>query len=121
MLQKNGNPLRGANMLIRGEVSIGSGLSSSAAIEVATGFALLENSGLPVDRVELAKLCRRAENEFVGARVGIMDQVVSCCGQTGQALMLDCRSLDYRLFPIPSDVSLVICSTMVKDDLAIVE
>ena len=105
-------------MLIRGEVSIGSGLSSSAAIEVATGFALLENSELPVDRVELAKLCRRAENEFVGARVGIMDQFVSCCGQTGQALMLDCRSLDYRLLPIPDDVSLVICNTMVKHDLA---
>jgi galactokinase len=118
MLQKAGRPLRGANMLIRGEVSIGSGLSSSAAIEVATGFALLENSGLPVDRVELAKLCRRAENEFVGARVGIMDQFVSCCGQTGQALMLDCRSLDYRLLPIPEEVSLVICNTMVKHDLA---
>ena len=118
MLQESGHPLRGANMLIRGDVAIGSGLSSSAAIEVATGFALLENSGLPVNRVELAKLCRRAENEFVGARVGIMDQFVSCCGQAGQALMLDCRSLDYRLLPIPSDVRLVICNTMVKHDLA---
>ena len=110
--------LRGANLLICGEVSIGSGLSSSAAIEVATGFALLENSGLPVDRVELAKLCRRAENEFVGARVGIMDQFISCCGHAGKALMLDCRSLSYRLLPIPDDVSLVICNTMVKHDLA---
>ncbi len=110
--------LRGANLLIYGEVSIGSGLSSSAAIEVATGFALLENSGLPVDRVELAKLCRRAENEFVGARVGIMDQFISCCGHAGKALMLDCRSLNYRLLPIPADVSLVICNTMVKHDLA---
>ena len=118
MLQKAGYALRGANMLIRGEVPIGSGLSSSAAIEVATGFALLENSGLPADRVELAKLCRRAENEVVGARVGIMDQFVSCCGQTGQALMLDCRSLDYRLLPIPPDVRLVICNTMVKHDVA---
>jgi galactokinase len=117
-LQKAGCLLRGANMLIRGDVSMGSGLSSSAAIEVATGMALLENSGLPVDRVELAKLCRRAENEFVGARVGIMDQFVSCCGRAGQALMLDCRSLDYRLLPIPSNVSLVICNTMVKHDLA---
>ena len=110
--------LRGANLLIYGEVSIGSGLSSSAAIEVATGFALLENSGLPVDRVELAKLCRRAENEFVGARVGIMDQFISCCGHAGKALLLDCRSLNYRLLPIPADVSLVICNTMVKHDLA---
>jgi galactokinase len=96
--------LRGANLLIYGEVSIGSGLSSSAAVEVATGFALLENSGLPVDRVELAKLCRHAENEFVGARVGIMDQFISCCGHAGKALMLDCRSLSYRLLPIPDDL-----------------
>ena len=117
VLQKAGSALRGANMLIRGEVSIGSGLSSSAAIEVATGFALLGIAGVPVDRVELAKLCRRAENEFVGARVGIMDQFISCCGHAGHALMLDCRSLDYRLLPIPAEVSLVICNTMVKHDL----
>jgi galactokinase len=118
MLEKSCHPLRGANMLISGEISIGSGLSSSAAIEVACGFALLENAGLPVDRVELAKLCRRAENEFVGARVGIMDPFISCCGHAGHALMLDCRSLDYRLLPIPADVSLVICNTMVTHDLA---
>ena len=118
MLDRTHPSLRGANLLISGEVSIGSGLSSSAAIEVATAFALLENSELPVDRVELAKLCRRAENEFVGARVGIMDQFISCCGHAGKALMLDCRSLNYRLLPIPADVSLVICNTMVKHDLA---
>jgi galactokinase len=118
MLEKARHSLRGANMLICGAVSIGSGLSSSAAIEVATGFALLEIAGVPVDRVELAKLCRRAENEFVGARVGIMDQFISCCGHAGHALMLDCRSLDYRLLPIPAEVSLVICNTMVKHDLA---
>jgi galactokinase len=118
VLQKTGYVLRGANMLISGDVSIGSGLSSSAAIEVATGFALLGNSGLPVDRVELAKLCRRAENEFVGARVGIMDPFISCCGHAGHALMLDCRSLDYRLLSIPAGVSLVICNTMVKHELA---
>ena len=118
MLDRTHPSLLGANLLISGEVSIGSGLSSSAAIEVATAFALLENSELPVDRVELAKLCRRAENEFVGARVGIMDQFISCCGHAGKALMLDCRSLNYRLLPIPADVSLVICNTMVKHDLA---
>jgi galactokinase len=118
MLDRTHPSLRGANLLISGEVSIGSGLSSSAAIEVASAFALLENSELPVDRVELAKLCRRAENEFVGARVGIMDQFISCCGHAGKALMLDCRSLNYRLLPIPADVSLVICNTMVKHDLA---
>src|ERR1700694_688742 len=118
MLNRAWPSLRGANLLICGEVPIGSGLSSSAAIEVSTGFALLDVAGVKIDRVELAKLCRRAENEFVGARVGIMDQFISCCGHAGKALMLDCRSLSYRLLPIPDDVSLVICNTMVKHDLA---
>ena len=118
MLERAGHHLEGANLLILGDVPIGSGLSSSAAIEVASGFALLENSGLPVHRIELVKLCRRAENDFVGARVGIMDPFISGCGQAGHALMLDCRSLEYRLLPLPRDVSLVICNTMVKHELA---
>jgi galactokinase len=118
MLERAGHHLEGANLLILGDVPIGSGLSSSAAIEVASGFALLENSGLPVHRLELVKLCRRAENDFVGARVGIMDPFISGCGQAGHALMLDCRSLEYRLLPLPRDVSLVICNTMVKHELA---
>jgi galactokinase len=113
-----GYHVRGANLRIRGEVPIGSGLSSSAAIEVATGFALAANSDLNLDRTELAKLCRRAENEFVGARVGIMDQFVSCYGQANKALLLDCRSLEYKLFPIASKVRLVVCNTMVKHELA---
>lgn len=112
------NQIRGANLLVRGDVPIGAGLSSSAAIEVATGLALLENSDLQLDRVSLARLCQRAENEFVGAHVGIMDQFISCCGHAGRALMLDCRSLEYKLLPLPSDVSLVICNTMVKHSLA---
>ena len=118
MLERAGHHLQGANLLIRGDVPIGSGLSSSAAIEVASGLALLENSGLAVRRLELVQLCRRAENEFVGARVGIMDQFISGCGQAGHALMLDCRSLEYRLLPLPRDVSLVICNTMVRHELA---
>ena len=97
---------------------IGSGLSSSAAIEVATCYALLNNSALHVEPVEIAKLCQRAENEFVGMRCGIMDQFVSCCGQVGKALMLDCRSLEYKLVPLPQDARLVICNTMVKHALA---
>ena len=118
MLQRASHHLQGANLLIQGDVPMGSGLSSSAAIEVASGLALLENSGIHVDRLELVKLCRRAENEFVGARVGIMDQFVSSCGQAGHALMLDCRSLEYSFLPLPRDVSLVICNTMVKHALA---
>ena len=118
MLERAGHHLQGANLLIRGDVPIGSGLSSSAAIEVASGLALLENSGLAVDRLELVQLCRRAENDFVGARVGIMDQFISGCGQAGHALMLDCRSLEYRLLPLPREMSLVICNTMVRHELA---
>jgi galactokinase len=117
MFEKTGCHLQGANLLVDGNVPIGSGLSSSAAIEVASAFAFLANSGLSMDRVEIAKLCRRAENEFVGVRVGIMDQFVSCCGRAGQTLMLDCRSLDSYLLPLPRDVSLVICNTMVKHEL----
>jgi galactokinase len=118
VLQKAGHSLRGAHLKIRGEVPIGSGLSSSAAVEVATACALVANSGLEIDRVELAKLCRRAENEFVGARVGIMDQFVSLHGKANKALLLDCRSLGYELRPLSTDASLVVCNTMVKHELA---
>jgi galactokinase len=117
-LERAGYFLQGASLRIRSEVPIGSGLSSSAAIEVATCYALLNNAGLGMDPVEIAKLCQRAENEFVGMRCGIMDQFVSCCGQVGKALMLDCRSLDYELLPLPDETRLVICNTMVRHALA---
>src|SRR5207247_7085602 len=67
---------------------------------------------------EVAKLCQRAENEFVGARVGIMDQFVSCLGKKGHALLLDCRSLEFESVPVPEQVKLVICNTMVKHELS---
>jgi galactokinase len=118
MLEREGYRLRGANIFIQSDVPIGAGLSSSAAIEVATGYALMENSGATIDRIHLAKICRRAENEFAGVRCGLMDQFISCFGQADQALMLDCRSLDYKRLPLPGDVRLVICNTMVKHDLA---
>ncbi|HTW30423.1 MAG TPA: hypothetical protein VMD76_02015, partial [Candidatus Sulfotelmatobacter sp.] len=66
---------------------------------------------------EVAKLCRQAENDFVGARVGIMDQFVSCMAEAQHALLLDCRSLDFTLAPIPSGIRLVVCNTMVKHDV----
>jgi galactokinase len=118
VLQNAGHSLRGAHLKIRGEVPIGSGLSSSAALEVATACALVANSNLNIDRLELAKLCRRAENEFVGARVGIMDQFVSLHGKANKALLLDCRSLDYETRPMSTDASLIVCNTMVKHKLA---
>ena len=116
-LEKAGIPLRGANAYISGNVPLGAGLSSSAAVEVATGYALLAVSDYPIDLKQLALLCQRAENEFVGARSGIMDQYVSCFGQQGHALLLDCRSLESRALPLPPSVHLVICNTMVKHQL----
>jgi galactokinase len=118
MLMREGHELRGARLMIASDVPIGSGLSSSAALEVATAYALAVSSDLKIERVELAKLCRRAENEFVGARVGIMDQFVSFFGQTDKALLLDCRSLEFEHLPVPPSAQLVICNTMVKHDLA---
>jgi galactokinase len=118
VLQENGSSLKGADLLVHGNVPIGAGLSSSAAIEVASALALMSLDGKKLPLPEVAKLCRRAENEFVGARVGIMDQFVSCMGKAGHALLLDCRSLEFQFAPIPSGVELVVCNTMVKHDLA---
>jgi galactokinase len=116
--QKLGHELRGANLLIHGEVPIGAGLSSSAAVEVASALALMSTSETRLPLPELAKLCQRAENSFVGARVGIMDQFVSCMGRAGHAFFLDCRSLEFQFVPIPAGIQLVVCNTMVKHDLA---
>ena len=118
MIERAGYRLKGAKLEIRSDVPIGAGLSSSAALEVAAGYALLECSDQKVDRPELAKLCQQAENEFVGMRCGIMDQFIACLGRAGHALMLDCRSLEYRLLPMPADVQLVICNTMIRHELA---
>jgi galactokinase len=118
MIERAGHRLRGARLQLRSEVPVGSGLSSSAAVEVATACALVANSELQIDRRELALLCQRAENEFVGARVGIMDQFVSLFGEAQSALLLDCRSLAYRSLSLPDTVNLVICNTMVKHELA---
>lgn len=117
-LREQGTALRGANLLIHGDVPQGAGLSSSASLEVAVCRAFLEANGATLDGVSMALLCQRAENEFVGARCGIMDQFVSVHAQKDHALLLDCRSLQYRLQLIPEEVRLVICNTMVRHTLA---
>lgn len=116
-LQQAGKNLGGADLYIAGNVPLGAGLSSSAAMEVATGFALLEMSLQSMDLAELALLCQRAENEFTGARCGIMDQFISCRGAAGHVMLLDCRSLATRMLPLPENVALIICNTMVKHEL----
>jgi galactokinase len=117
-LARKGKPLTGANLYISGDVPLGAGLSSSAAVEVAAALALLNESNHAVDRSELAQLCQKAENEFVGARVGIMDQFVSCYGRASHALLLDCRTLEYKFVKLPAGLQLVICNTMVRHELA---
>ncbi len=117
-LRSAGFNFPGANLLIGSDVPMGAGLSSSAALEVSTGFALLQLGGNKPDLVQLAKLCQRAENEFVGTRCGIMDQFVSCLAEQGHCLMIDCRSLDYSKLPVPEHCALVICNTMVRHQLA---
>jgi galactokinase len=108
----------GFSLTIVGDVPLGAGLSSSASIEVATAFAVLGVLKITLPLPQIAQLCRRAENVFVGANVGIMDQFVSCCGAQDSAVMIDCRSLDYTLAPIPPDVRIVICNSMVKHSVA---
>ena len=120
MLARSGKKLGGANLLVEGNVPQGAGLGSSASMEVAVGYALLNLAEQASDRTrtKLALLCQQAENEFVGARCGVMDQFVASHGKRGQALLLDCRFLEYRLLPLPRDVALAICNTMVKHSIA---
>jgi galactokinase len=108
----------GFSLTLWGDVPLGAGLSSSASIEVATALALLSLTGTEMPRDEMAKLCQHAENAYVGASSGIMDQFIACNGAKDHALLLDCRSLEYRLAPIPRHLSLVIANTMVKHSIA---
>ena len=118
VLRQQGQQLAGANLLVHGKVPIGAGLSSSAALEVSSALAFLSLTGNHLPLPEVARLCRQAENTFVGAKVGIMDQFVSCMGKAGHAFLLDCRSLESKFVPIPAGLQLVVCNTMVKHDLA---
>lgn len=118
-LTQSGHQLSGANLLIEGNVPIGSGLSSSASIEVATALALVAMAGLPpIPGPELALLCQKAENVYIGVRCGIMDQFISANGRADHALVLDCRSLEYQLAPLADVARLVICNSGVKHSLA---
>jgi galactokinase len=117
-LQDAGHTLSGANLVIHGEVPLGAGLSSSASLEVSLALALASLAGIAVPRLELVKLCQGAEHKYVGTRCGIMDQFVAGFGAAGHALMLDCRSLEYQLLPIPQALRLVVCNSMVRHELA---
>ena len=111
-----GFPLQPANLLISSTVPEGSGLSSSAALEVSSALALL--SGRKLNPLELALLCQRAERNFVGMPCGIMDQYISVFGRRNSAVEIDCRSLGNRLVSLPDGIAFVAVNTMVKHALA---
>jgi galactokinase len=118
-LREKGIPVEsGFSLTILGNVPLGAGLSSSASVEVCTAFAVLGTLNITLPLTEIALLCQRAENAFVGANVGIMDQFVICCGKQDNAVMIDTRFLTYTLAPIPPTVRIVICNSMVKHTLA---
>ncbi len=117
-LQEAGHNLVGANLVIHSEVPLGAGLSSSASLEVSLALALTSLSGIDVPRLGLVKMCQKAEQEYVGTNCGVMDQFAAGFGAAGSALLLDCRSLDYQLLPIPQGIGLVVCNSMVRHELA---
>lgn len=117
-LQRSGRRLRGADLLLSSTVPLGSGLSSSAALEVSVAHALLGIAGLDVPPLEIAQQCQIAENEFVGARCGIMDQFVATHGRSDQALLLDCETLSWQPVPLAPSHRWIVANTMVRHELA---
>jgi len=115
---RKGHTLKGADLLVQGDVPIGAGLSSSAAVEMAAAVTYKMLNNLDISVVEMIQLSQAAENQFVGMNCGIMDQFVSGMGHKSMALFLDCRSLNYELVPFPSDTySVLIMNTRIKRDL----
>jgi galactokinase len=117
-LLEAGYDIGGIEAVVGGDVPIGAGLSSSAAVEVGFALAFSHLYDLKIKRGELARLCHRAEREFVGLPCGMMDQVSSLMAGEGAALFLDCRSLEYKLVPFADEtVRVVICDTKVRREL----
>ena len=114
-LVKAGYQVRPMNLLISSTVPTGGGLSSSASLEVSTALALLDDR--KIEPIELAKLARAAEVEFVGMPCGIMDQYISVFGRENAALKIDCRSLDFEIAHLPPDAEIIAVNTMVKHEL----
>lgn len=116
-LQEEGYVLHGWDGVVAGDVPIGAGLSSSAALELATARAFASVSAWPWDEAIVARIGQRAENEWVGVNCGIMDQMISAAGKDGHALLIDCRSLDTRLVPLPPETVVVVLDTATRRGL----
>ena len=115
--QRTGATIRGWEGVVAGDVPLGAGLSSSAALELATARAFAAVSNLPWQPAEMARIAQRAENQWVGVNCGIMDQLISAAGVAGHALLIDCRSLDTRAVPLPSEVAVVVLDTATRRGL----
>lgn len=117
-LAKQGIPIPGAQVVIHSQIPSGSGLSSSAAIEVAAAELLLALAGHDLSGLSLAQVCQRAENEFVGVQSGLMDQWTAVAAARGQVVLLDFADLSSRLIPFPAGISIVVAHSAVQRSLA---
>jgi len=117
-LQKAGNPLGGFELVYGGDLPMGAGMSSSAALECGLAFSLNELFHLGLDRLSLAKLSQAAEHSFVGVKCGIMDQMASLMSQKDHVMMLDCRDLSRRFVPFHSPIKIFLCDTQVQRALS---
>ena len=116
-LQQRGLALPGCDLVVGGNVPQGAGLSSSASLEMVLGLGLSTLAGSPLSPRDNALNGQQAEHQFAGCQCGIMDQLVSAAGQAGQALLLDCRSLDYQTVPMPASLQVLIIHSNVKRGL----
>jgi len=117
-IQKAGYPLQGANLIFINNIPQGVGLSSSAALEVVTAFTMMKLNSLEIKLEKIARLCWRAENNFIRVTCGIMDQYVSCLGQKNHALFIDCRTNDYEPIPFKNhNYQIVICNSKIQRKL----
>jgi galactokinase len=118
LLERAGHRLGGLDLAYAGNVPIGAGLSSSAAVEVAMGTAAKELFGLNLSGIELARICQQAEHEFAGTQCGLMDQLISVEGREGRALLIDCRHFTWEAVPMPPGQLVIVCDTGKRRGLA---
>ena len=118
-LKKDGHTISGFNILITGNIPVGAGVSSSAALECATVFSLMHLFDINISKQTMVQIAQRAENNFVGVNCGVMDQFASMFGKADHVIKLDCADLSYTYFPFKLDgISIVLFDTFVKHSLA---
>ncbi len=116
-LQEAGLPVAGMRAAYASDVPRGAGLSSSASVELAFAISWMHLADHRMPAMELARLCQRAENQYVGVNCGIMDQAASACAEQDRVMHLDCRSLEYQTLPLPEDVVIIVADTGVRHSL----